>query len=146
MSLCTCECRPRCQYHYCSRFADWSVFTPPIRKIFGPHGNLKFMCTPCKEYYAEAIAKPLKGIDRPPDAPEDWRPSLDEHLRWARIEMEFEEQKKQPPPTQPHYLDHYWRWYEDNRGFTPAMRANAARLRELRRKYGTLQHSGDQQR
>lgn len=35
----------------------------------------------------------MKGIDRPPDADEDWRGSILDHLRHAEIASAFEERK-----------------------------------------------------
>lgn len=49
------------------------------------------MCTPCKGLYLDAISKPLKGIDPPENALEDWRPSLMDHLRHAEIDIAFKD-------------------------------------------------------
>jgi len=56
------------------------------------------MCTPCKDYYADVVFNPREGIDRPENAPEDWRPSLMEHLRHAQIAMAFNERNLKPAP------------------------------------------------
>lgn len=89
-SRCDCQLRARCEYHHCGAPADWSVFIPPTRKIFGPHGRLMFMCEPCRAIYTEVFKQPLKGIDRPEGVDEDWRPSLMDHLKFASIEREHE--------------------------------------------------------
>lgn len=97
MSLCDCSGRPQCEVYggSCERPADWTVFTPPGRWIkTWPYGRFTFMCTLCKDYYVEEWKKPLKGIDRPPGADEDWRPSLMEHIRHAQIAIAFEERKE----------------------------------------------------
>ena len=74
------------------------MFTPPIRFVKAwPHGRFGFFCTRCKDYYLEALSKPLKGIDRPEGADEDWKPSIMEHIRHARIAMEFEDRNLRPP-------------------------------------------------
>lgn len=93
--LCACPEGPRCEVYggNCERPADWSFFTPPGRWIkTWPHGRFTFMCTPCRDYYAAAIKKPLKGIDRPEGADEDWRPSIMEHLRLSAIDAQINEQ------------------------------------------------------
>lgn len=95
--LCTCPERPRCQYHHCRDPADWSILTPRGRWIkTWPYGRLHFMCTPCRDYYVDAISKPLKGIDRPEGADDDWKGSIMEHLRHAAIAIAFEERNKRP--------------------------------------------------
>lgn len=51
----------------------------------------KFFCNECWERFKKAWITPMAGIDRPADAPDDWQPSLMEHLRHARIALEHEE-------------------------------------------------------
>lgn len=79
------------------------------------------MCTACKDIYLEALSTPLKGIDRPEHADDDWRPSILEHIRHAEIAIAFEERDKAGPPPQSS-MDGYWEWYYRHRGFTPAQR------------------------
>src|ERR1700757_1065383 len=114
MSLCACEWRARCQYHHCTAYAEWSILTPVgrFRKSF-PHGRLHFMCTRCRDIYVDALSKPLKGIDKPEGADDEWKPSIMEHVRHARIAMEFEDRDKsrEPEPLPAEYLDDYWREY-----------------------------------
>ncbi len=133
MSICTCEWRPRCQYHHCSKFAEWSIITPPGRWLKErPYGFCKFYCTGCKDYYLAALSKPLKGIDRPPGADEEWRPSIMEHIRHARIAISFEERKKKPPPETSYAAgdqDWYWRWLKQSRGLSDGQ---VAQLRQSR--------------
>lgn len=76
----------------CERPAEWSVFTPPGRWKKWPYGRLHFMCDPCAKYYAAAVKKPLKGLDRPENAPDDWRPSIMEHIRLSAIDARINEQ------------------------------------------------------
>jgi hypothetical protein len=100
MSLCSCPERPRCEYHHCSDAADWSILTPRGRWIkTWPHGRLHFMCTPCRDYYVDALSKPLKGIDRPEGADDDWKGSIMDHLHHAAIAIAFEERNKKPAPA-----------------------------------------------
>jgi hypothetical protein len=117
MGLCECPERPQCQYHHCSDPADWSILTPPGRWIkTWPHGRLHFMCTPCRDYYVDALSKPLKGIDRPEGADDDWKGSIMDHLRHAEIATAFEERNKKrpaPPVGDPRYHD-------DATRYTPA--------------------------
>ncbi len=89
MSGCICTEGPRCEYHYCGERADYSALVPaswmpPLRL------RAKFFCKACWEYFAEGWSEPLKGITRPPNAPEDWQPSLSEHIRHGQIAIAFE--------------------------------------------------------
>jgi hypothetical protein len=133
MSLCTCPERPRCEYHHCGDAADWSVFTPPGRWIKErPYGRLMFMCMPCKDFYVDALSRPLKGIDRPEGADEEWRPSLADHLRHAEIDAAFERRNQRPAPVKDNL-----RRTGDEKRFTPAqlqqMMVWRKGLREMRR-------------
>lgn len=142
MTVCFCPEGPRCQYHHCTDRADWSVLTPPRRWIkTWPYGRLHFMCTSCKDYYIDACSKPLKGIDRPEGADEDWKPSILEHIRHAAIAIAFEERKHRAPDLAPdrNFWDAYWRDYDIKRGFTPAQCAMAKTYRELIRKHRSEQ-------
>jgi hypothetical protein len=137
MSLCTCAHRPKCQYHHCGRFADWSFFTPPSpwRRAF-PFGRLHFLCSRCRDEYAAGLSKPLKGIDRPEGADEDdWQPSIMEHVRHAAIAITFEERNDSVAAPPANYLDGYWREYEIKRGFTPSQCSMFQNLRLLHRKH-----------
>lgn len=132
MSLCTCPERPRCEYNHCGNFAEWSLLTPPGRwiKTF-LCGRLHFMCTNCADVYREAISKPLKGIDRPEHADEDWRPSIMEHLRHAEIAIAFEKRNERVP------VESGLRRPCDSERFTPAQQKQI----EFVRKYWREQRS-----
>lgn len=65
---------------------------PPVR--LGP----KFFCNECLERFKKAWRTPMKGIDRPVDAPDDWRGSILDHIRHAQIAIAFEERNKRPEP------------------------------------------------
>lgn len=52
------------------------------------------MCEVCYQMTREVALKPMRGIDRPEGAPEDWRPSLDEMMRHARIAISFNERQQ----------------------------------------------------
>lgn len=132
---CTCRMIPSCEYQHCSYPAELTVLVPASWKL-PLRLAAKFYCIPCWEFIEAAWKKPIPGIDRPAHADEDWRPSLDDMFRHARIAIAFENRNKRPAPLQPaSYMDEYWRQYEDRRGFTQAQRENAARHRELCRKY-----------
>lgn len=81
---------PHCEYHHCEKKANWSVWMPNWTKgSGGKPGHFKFFCHDCLAYYTHAMTTPMKGIDRPADADEDWKPSILEHIRHARIAMDF---------------------------------------------------------
>jgi hypothetical protein len=132
---CTCRLIPSCEYQLCSYPAEMSALVPvswerPLRL------GARFYCIPHWESIVAWWEKPIRGIDRPEDAPEDWRPSLEEMFRHARIAISFENRNKQPPLAPPtHHMDAYWRRYEEQRGFTRPQREAMARHRELCRKY-----------
>lgn len=120
MAHCSCSEGPRCEFSnsWCDGRADWSVMVPLTWKLplkLGP----KFVCNSCWEYFKKAWNAPIKGIDRPENAPGDWRASLTDMMRHAQIAESFENRNKRPPPA-PGYLDDYWRWYVKHRRFTPA--------------------------
>lgn len=91
MALCQCpEGHPRCEFYHCGNRADWSQMVPiswsrPLR--LGP----KFVCDSCWQYFREAWAKPLKGIDRPENADEGWHGSILDHIRHGQIALTFSE-------------------------------------------------------
>lgn len=51
------------------------------------------MCEPHRNMHW----KPIRGLDRPEHADEDWRPSIAEIMRHAQIEIAFEARKHQAP-------------------------------------------------
>lgn len=81
----------------------------------------------------------MKGIDRPENAPDDWQPSLLEHIRHAAIAIAFEERNKRPQlPTlniQPEP------WEIKTFGWTADQVEQVKRHRSLIRKYGLHQQS-----
>ena len=91
-SRCDCQERARCESRCCESLADWSVYYPkwPPR----PAGFM-FMCDVHKRIHIEAWTKPMKGIDRPEHADDVWRGSILEHVRHAKIAIDFEERDKQ---------------------------------------------------
>lgn len=134
---CTCRMMPACEYRWCDQPAELSALVPaswtlPLRFA------AKFFCVACWENFAAAWKAPIRGVDRPEHAPEDWCPSLDEMMRHAKIAFDFENRnKKAAVQIRPaiNHLDAYWKKYETDRGFTQAQRESAARHRELCRKY-----------
>lgn len=91
MSLCNCPERPRCGWDWCPSAADWSIYQPPWGKRRS--ARFKFMCEAHAAIYRDGVTKPIKGIDRPVGADEDWRGSLVDCVHHARIALEAEEQK-----------------------------------------------------
>ncbi len=126
---------PRCELYngWCGNKADWSAMVPSTWKL-----PLKlaptFACDECWQRFNEAWKTPLKGIDRPEGADEDWKPSLMEHLRHARIAMAFERRNERgaerpaEPPMSADSWARYWAWYE--RDWTPGQRQQAAAWRK----------------
>lgn len=134
---CACPSMPTCEIRWCDRPAEMSVLVLASWKL-PVHYGAKFFCLPCWNEVTAGWKTPIRGIDRPEQAPEDWRPSLDEMMRHARIAFDFENRHKKttvPAPPPSGYLDSYWAKYEADRGLTPAQRQNMARHRELCRKY-----------
>jgi len=134
MSLCTCPDRPLCDPIRCGKPAECSVWMGRGRWTkTNPHGWFKFMCTPCAEFYSSVVSKPLKGIDRPEGADDEWRPSIMEHLRHAQIAMAFEQRNQRSAPLVQDDL----RRPGDEKRFTPAqleqMMLWRKGLREMRR-------------
>jgi hypothetical protein len=90
---------PRCEFYngWCGHRADWSVWVPHTWK---PPLRLtpKFACNECLEFFRKAWDTPIKGIDRPEGADEDWRPSLMDMMKHARIAIEFERRNERPSP------------------------------------------------
>jgi len=60
-------------------------------------------------------SKPLKGIDRPAGADDEWRPSLADHLRHTEIDAAFERRNERPASVQ-----NDLRRPGDEKRFTPA--------------------------
>lgn len=76
--MCSCEDRPKCEWHRCAEFAAWSVYQP----AWTPRSErFKFMCDAHSKMYEEKIP----GIDRPAHADEYWRPSLTDMMKLASI-------------------------------------------------------------
>jgi len=90
----------------------------------------KFYCNACWEYFVRAWNTPKKGIDRPENASDDWRPSILEHIRHAAIAIAFEERDKNRPPVQTSYRRH-----GDEKRFTPAQQKQIETFRFLLRKH-----------
>lgn len=87
-----------CEYHHCGRSADGFAMVPDWKTP----GVLekKFFCQPCWDYFVKAWNDPAtwKGIWPPENAPDDWHPSLMDHLRHAEIAIAFEERDKDSSP------------------------------------------------
>jgi hypothetical protein len=134
MPLCTCNEGPRCQMYNGNRCgrerANWSVLVPATWKL-PLRLQAKFACGDCWEYFTTMWDKPIKGLTRPENAPDDWRPSLMEMIRHGEIAVEFErlrEQNRQPPKTD-------LRRPDDEKRYTSAQLVQVMNLRRLTRQY-----------
>jgi hypothetical protein len=56
--------------------------------------------------YNGAMTNPIRGIDRPPNAPEDWRGSLLDCIMHAEQAMKFENRNNEIPMTANHARKH----------------------------------------
>lgn len=141
---CSCRLIPSCEYPHCNYPAELTTLVPASWKL-PLRLTAKFYCISCWEFIETAWKKPIPGIDRPAHASEDWRPSLMDMMRHARIAIAFQERNKRPPPPPPASdMDAYWHRYADRRGFTQPQRETLARMRELRRKHSMAPaHRGD---
>lgn len=77
----------------CGKPADGSVMMPLAWKLplrLGP----VFACKPCWDYLCDEWPKPIKGLDRPLHAPDDWKPSLSEVVRHGEIALAFERRQE----------------------------------------------------
>jgi len=87
MSGCQCSEQPLCQERWCENVACWSVQLPKWRREIAP--RFKFMCDTHYQIFRSAISSPIRGVDQPEAAPEDWRPSILEMMRHANIAISF---------------------------------------------------------
>ena len=108
--MCDCPNGPRCEFYngWCGRRANWSVMVPLSWKIpvrLGP----KFTCNECWQRFTKAWKTPLKGIDRPEGADDDWKPSLLDMMHHARIAESFQTRDKKGRPVEltPEEKEHY---------------------------------------
>lgn len=59
------------------------------------------MCDQHEQMYRDAMTKPMPGIDRPARADDDWKPSLQDHIRLSCIAMRHAEQMEKSPDPWP---------------------------------------------
>lgn len=95
MALCNCIHGPRCEMFggACDQRADWSVLMPlwlsrPLRLY------AQFSCAQCWNRFKANWHKPIKGLDKPDGADDEWRPSLMEVIQHGCIAVAFEERKE----------------------------------------------------
>lgn len=91
-----------------------------------PHGP-KFACDWHKEQYCRAMTQRMPGLDPPPRADWDWRPSLRDMIRLADMEIRRQDQAKFD--TIPVELERTARIAR----MTPAQRETLIRLRRMQR-------------
>lgn len=132
---CNCEAGPECEYHYCGKPATWSAMVPSWR-ISPPLFVPKFFCDPCLKLFRDAWNRQMKGIDRPAHADEEWRPSLSDHLNWARVDMAQEERRARDLAARDQIGNVVVQdWEIKMRGWTLAQIETVKRLRFLSQKY-----------
>lgn len=90
--MCDCPDRPKCQMRYCEDYACWSVHNGRFWNVW-PHGRFLFVC----EYHNDVLNTPMPGIDRPANAGDDWRPSINDHIKLSIIRMNHEKKMNVPP-------------------------------------------------
>lgn len=52
------------------------------------------MCEDCYRQYQDVVSKPIRGIERPENADDSWRPSIADMMRHAEIAIAFAERDK----------------------------------------------------
>jgi hypothetical protein len=125
MSLCKCQERPRCEWDWCQEAADWSVWQPRWGER---RERFRFICEGHFQMYRGAMTKPIRGIDRPENADEEWRGSLLECIRHAQIAMAFENRNTRHVPE-----DHPLSRPDDAKRYTSAQLAQVMVLRRQSR-------------
>jgi hypothetical protein len=135
MPLCNCENGPKCGYHHCGQPAHWSAWVPTW-KLSAPLEVPRFFCAQCWEDFKGAWNKPMKGIDRPPHADDEWRPALSDHLNWARIDMANEDRlARERAGVDDDRAVVVHPWEIKARGWTAAQIETVKRMRSMTRKY-----------
>lgn len=111
---------PLCQCQACDALAIWSVSLPAWRsRPAGP----KLMCDAHKQSYFDVT--PIKGVDRPYYASDEWRPSIVEMISHAAMEIKRQELAGETPVPAPVPL------LKRQLNFTSAQRAQLEYLRRL---------------
>lgn len=85
MSLCACKERPRCEWDWCDRYADWTAYQPPWPPWRG--ARFKFMCGGHYELYLNAMMKPIAGLDARQGSEEGHKPSILDMMKLACAEL-----------------------------------------------------------
>lgn len=152
--MCACAIRPSCESNRLCQdetgtiaqkdprtgwpraAAEWAIIWPPHSRIRqGQYPLARFYCAGCWSDIKSAAEKPLVGIDRPPHASEDWRPSIIAHIELTRIENARQARALAPPQYD---LSDYDERRMTRLGYTPAQREQA---RFVRRKLHEFRES-----
>lgn len=136
----TCDCMqaPRCQLFggfCCESGAELSVLVP-ARWKFPLRLKTQFACRSCWQRLCDNWDKPIKGLTRPKNGDDDWKPSLLEVIRHGEIALAFEDQRE----LREMQASQFYRPGDELR-YTPAQMKQIATLRMLTRKYGLGGHS-----
>lgn len=95
---CGCADRPKCECSGCEPLpAAVTVLVPHAKRDGAWFVKTKFMCLGHYRNYHGALNTPLRGLDPPPDADEDWRGSIMDIVRHALIAEAFEKRQRPPP-------------------------------------------------
>lgn len=92
---CACDWRPKCErFGPCGEYAVVSEWMPDKTGRWSP----VWLCDGCLTTWL-GRSKKLKGIDRPDNADESWRPSIMEHARHGIIALAFEDSREAARPV-----------------------------------------------
>lgn len=116
----------------CKETAAWSCWTFPWRSYPQAEHGPVWMCQWHKEQYVSVFTHGIPGITPPPHASEDWRPSIMDMIRLARINMQPASPLDVLPVLQRGEAERI------RRGLTPLQYRTLLALRELQREHFPL--------
>lgn len=93
---CKCDWRPKCErFGPCGEYADTSEWMPDYKT---GRWNPVWLCQDCLTRW-RGRPKFIRGLDRPDNADESWRPSIMEVVRHACIALAFEDRRQAAQPV-----------------------------------------------
>lgn len=125
---CTCNWRPKCEaLGPCGQYATTSEWMPDKTEVWSP----VWLCGDHLQTWRNGLSRKfIKGLDRPDNADEFWRPSIMEVVRHACIAMAFENSRQAARPVSTE------RRYSWERRLTPAQWDNYQVLRRAMGAHG----------
>ena len=127
--MCDCQGKPKCQWElhrrfsikdgassvFCGKPAAWSMFHPWGSKK--GIGQFMFVCSAHYQRFDAIWNDPATwvGIVKPASAGEDWRPSIDEHIRQSIIRKNHEARRSTVAASPEGFVAHL----ERERHYTP---------------------------